>query len=392
MLILNLLLILGLLTWLLLGILQARNAIGLTVLDPGQEKETPAPRPSVSIILAARNEEESLPATLDSLLKLEYPDYEIILVDDASTDRTGAIADEYARRTAAGRLRVIHNQERPAGWTGKVHALHLAARVARGEWLLATDGDVVHHPQALARGMSLALRRGLDFLTLVPQIEVGSFWEKVVLPLFAFVIASSYPLFLANNPRCRRALGVGAFILMRRRELEALGGYAHIKSTVIDDLRLAELFKFNGRRTYLALTWGLLRTRMYKTGREVWEGLRRTSFEAMGFSIAKVLGIVVVITILDVLPWLTVLVLAGRSVWPGASPLLTSTMLLALSTCLLSALVYLPYLLIMRVSPPYVFTLPLAAAFYAGVALDSMISSVFRSGVRWKGRDYPPPV
>jgi hopene-associated glycosyltransferase HpnB len=391
MLVLNLLLAFGVMTWLLLAIVHGWSARCTVVLRPGQAQQTGA-FPSVSIILAARNEEAALPATLDSLLKLEYPDYEIILVDDASTDRTGAIAEEYARGAAPGRLRVIHNQARPADWTGKVHALHLAAQVARGEWLLATDADVVHHPQALAQGMSLALRRELDFLTLVPQVEVGSFWEKVVLPLFAFVIASSYPLILANNPRCRRALGVGAFILMRRRELEALGGYARIKSSVIDDLRLAELFKFNGRRTYLAATWGLLRTRMYRNGREVWEGLRRTSFEATGFSIAKALALVVGIAILNVLPWLTVLVLAGRSLGPGHAPLPTPTMLLALATCLLGALVYLPYLLMMRISPLYVFALPLAAGFYAGVTLDSMVSSVFRSGVRWKGRHYLPPV
>ena len=392
MLILNLLLLLGLLTWLSLGILHVWNACALTVLHPGQDIQTSTALPRVSIILAARNEEEALPATLDSLLKLDYPDYEVILVDDASTDRTGTIAEEYAQRTAAGRLKVIHNQGRPDGWTGKVHAMHLAARAAQGEWLLATDADVVHHPQALLRAMSLALRRGLDFLTLVPQIEVGSFWERVGLPLFSFAIASYYPLFLVNNPRCHRALGVGAFILMRRRELEALGGYAQIKGTVIDDLRIAELFKFNGRRTCLAATWGLLRTRMYGNGQEVWEGLCRTSFEAMGFSVTKVLAAVVLIVIFDILPWLTVLALAWRGVWPGHSLLPPSTMALALSTCLLSALVYLPFLLVLRVSPVYVFTLPLAAAFYAGVALDSMLASVFRSGVRWKGRDYPPPV
>jgi hopene-associated glycosyltransferase HpnB len=390
--VLNALLIIGLLTWLSLGILHAWSASTITMLRPGRDEDAPAALPKVSVILAARDEEAALPATLDSLLKLDYPDYEVILVDDDSTDHTGTIADEYAQRTALDRLKVIHNRERPAGWTGKVYALHLAACAAQGEWLLATDADVVHHPQTLGRAVSLARRRGLDLLSLVPHIELESFWERVVLPLFSFGIASYYPFFLINNPRFRRAAAVGAFILMRRKELGSLGGYAQINSTVIDDLRLAELFKWNGRRIYLAATRGLLRTRMYENCREVWEGLCRTSFEGLGFSVARVLAVLVLIMVADILPWATVLTLAFRDVWAGHSLLADSILRLAFSTCLTSALVYLPFLIVLRVSPLYVFTLPLGAAFYAGVAVDSMLVSIFRAGVRWKGRHYPPPV
>jgi hopene-associated glycosyltransferase HpnB len=390
MFVLNFLLALGLLAWLLLAILHAGNAIGLTLLDAGQPAVAPAALPKVSIILAARNEEDALPAALDSLLNLAYPDYEIVLVDDDSTDRTGAIADAYARRSA-GRLTVIHKHARPADWSGKVHALHTAAQKSQGEWLLATDADVVHHPQALARGMALALGRRLDLLSLAPQIEMSSFWECAVLPLFALGIASAYPVFLVNCSRFRRATAVGAFILLRRRELESLGGYAQIKGTVIDDLRLAQLFKDNGRRICLAATRGLLRTRMYRSAGEVWEGLRRTAFEAMGFSVLKVLAALALIFVTGILPWLTVLAATGRGIGPAWAPPLHPTLLLAFAACGMNALVYLPFLLILRVSPLYVFTFPLAAVFYTGVTLDSMVSSLFRTGVRWKGRDYPPP-
>ena len=390
--VLNALLIIGLLTWLSLGIIHAWSTSAITVLRPGRNEDAPAALPKVSVIFAARNEEDALPATLDSLLELDYPDYEIILVDDDSTDRTGTIGDEYDQRTAPDRLKVIHNRERPAGWTGKVYALHRAACAAQGEWLLATDADVVHHPQTLRRAVSLAQRRGLDLLSLVPHIELKSFRERVALPLFSFAIASSYPLFLVNNPRFRRATAVGGFILMRRKELEAFGGYAQIRTTVIDDLRLAQLFKWNGRRTYLAATRGLLRTRMYENCREVWEGLRRTAFEGMGFSVGKVLAILALILVADILPGAAALTLSLRDVWAGHSLMADSTLLLASSTCLISALVYLPFLLVLRVSPLYVFTLPLGAAFYAAVAVDSMLASTFRAGVRWKDRHYPPPV
>jgi hypothetical protein len=179
---------------------------------------------------------------------------------------------------------------------------------------------------------------------------------------------------------------------MRRKELGSLGGYAQINSAVIDDLRLAELFKWNGRRIYLAATRGLLRTRMYKNCREVWEGLCRTSFEGMGFSVVRVLAVMALIIVADILPWATALTFALRDVWAGHALLADSTSRLALATCLTSGLVYLPFLLLMRVSPLYVFTLPLAAAFYAGVMVDSMLASIFGAGVRWKGRHYQPPV
>jgi hypothetical protein len=179
---------------------------------------------------------------------------------------------------------------------------------------------------------------------------------------------------------------------MRRKELETLGGYTQIRSTVIEDLRLAELFKWNGRRMYLAATRGLLQTRMYENVREVWEGLCRTSFEGLRFSVARVFAALVLLLVADILPWATALTLAGRALGSGHALGADLTFRLALATCLTSALVYLPFLIVLRVPPQYVFTIPLAAAFYGGVAVDSMLASIFRSGVRWKGRHYPPPV
>ncbi len=118
-----------------------------------------AAAPKTSIIAAARNEEETLPTALNSLLTLDYPDYEVILVNDDSTDRTGLIAEDWTRRLESrGRLKVIHNHELPPGWTGKVHALNLAARAATGEWILTTDADVVFHPALLRLALACALR------------------------------------------------------------------------------------------------------------------------------------------------------------------------------------------------------------------------------------------
>ena len=129
--------------------------------------------------MAARNEEEALPAALESLLALDYPDFEVVLVDDDSQDRTGAIADEWASKPAArGRLKVLHNKTLPPQWHGKVHALHLASSAASGEWILATDADMVLHLSVLRVAVSFALERRVQFLSIIPELEFGSFLGK----------------------------------------------------------------------------------------------------------------------------------------------------------------------------------------------------------------------
>jgi hypothetical protein len=263
----------------------------------------------------------------------------------------------------------------------------LAARTASGGWLLATDADVVFHPALLRLGISCALERRVELLSLAPDVELGSLWERVVLPAFSLLIAVLFPLRLVNDPKSRYATGVGAFILMRRAELEALGGYERLKSTVIEDLRIAQLFKRNGRRIHLGMTRGLFRTRMYKGLRELWEGLSRAAFEGAGFSVARVLACVTVGTVAVVLPWVATLARLLRGMSPRHDPAL----LLALAACVISLLVYLPVPLFFRLSPLYALALPLAALFYSLLALDSMLVSIAGRGVRWKGRRYRPP-
>ena len=193
---------------------------GITILRANQSPSPLKPSPKVSIIVAARNEEEALPAALDSMLSLDYPDYEIVLVDDDSRDRTGAIADEWAGKPAGrGRLTVFHLKQLPPNWYRKVHALHLAANAAGGEWILATDADMVFHPSILRVAMSCALERGVQLLSIVPEFEFASFWEKVVLPAFAFLISSLFPLRRVNDSKSSRALAAGGFILMKREDL-----------------------------------------------------------------------------------------------------------------------------------------------------------------------------
>jgi chlorobactene glucosyltransferase len=378
--------------WIATALFSLWNITGATIVRPDSSPEALPHFPRVSILLAARNEQQTLPATLDSLLKLDYPDYEVILVNDDSNDRTGAIADDWARRHVAGdRLRVIHNHTLPPGWRGKVHAMSLAAEAATGEWILSTDADVVFHPNLLRQAVALALQKKVQLLSLTPEVEMQSWAEKVVLPAFGFLLFMLFPLRLVNDPRSSRAMAAGAFLLMRHDDLIALGGYARLRDTLIEDLRMAELFKRNGRRIYLAVTRGVFLTRMYKNWREVFEGLARSAWEGTGCSLWKVLAGVAVGNSLAMLPWVSLAILLLAHGLAGTPLKHNPAIWAAAAASAASAVVYCPVVIFAGLSPLYTFTLPLASLFYSTVSITSAFTSLTGPGLRWKGRRYQPP-
>jgi chlorobactene glucosyltransferase len=378
--------------WIAAGLFAFWNITGVVILRPQSSPSQQSPLPRISILLAARNEQETLPVTLDSLLKLDYPDFEIILVDDDSDDRTGAIADEWARRHGAGgKLRVIHNHHLPPGWRGKVHAMSLAAEAATGEWVLSTDADIIFHPSLLRQAVELARRKNVHFLSLTPEVRMQSWAEKVVLPAFGFLLFMLFPLRLVNDPGSSRAMAAGAFLLMRHDELIALGGYARLCGTLIEDLRMAELFKRNGRRTYLGVTRGVFHTRMYENWHEVFEGLARSAWEGSGCSLWRVLAGVAVGNGLAVLPWISLATLWLSHLIAGTPLGHDPAFIAAAAACTASAFIYCPVVVFAGLSPLYTLTLPLASLFYSTVSVVSAFRSLTGPGLRWKGRSYQPP-
>jgi hypothetical protein len=213
-----------------------------------------------------------------------------------------------------------------------------------------------------------------------------------VLPAFAFLISSLFPLRLVNDPKSSRALAAGGFILMKHEDLNALGGYACLRKVVIEDLRLAELFKRHGRRIYLAASRGLFHTRMYSSGAEIFEGLSRSAFEGAGFSVSKILGAVFFANLLGVFPWVALLARILRDWRFGEPALHDPSLLVALLACTVASLVYWPFIRHFRVPVLYVFALPLATLFYSCVAINSAFAGIIGEGVPWKGRYYRAPV
>jgi glycosyltransferase involved in cell wall biosynthesis len=228
--------------------------------------ETGKPRPAVSVIVPARNEEASLGACLKSLASQAGVAFEIIVVDDGSTDRTGEIAASFPGVLvfAAGPL--------PEGWTGKNNALAAGARQARGEWLLFTDADTVHLPYSLVRSLGEARRQGASLLSYSPEQEVEGFWQKAVMPVIFAELASAYQPSQVSDPNSPAAAANGQYLLIRREAYVALGGHAALAGSLLEDVGLARAVKASGRRIFFRYGGDAVRTHMYRSFAQLREG------------------------------------------------------------------------------------------------------------------------
>jgi glycosyltransferase involved in cell wall biosynthesis len=230
---------------------------------------TPVPasrRPSVSVIVPARNEEASLRACLESLVAQVGIEFEIIVVDDGSTDGTRGIAQSFPD------VRVITPGRLPPGWTGKNNAVAAGAREARGAWLLFTDADTVHKPGSLARALAEVEQHHADLLSYSPEQEVHGFWEKAILPVIFAELARTYRPSDVSDPRLPAAAANGQYLLIARGAYDAVGGHAAVASSLLEDVALARAVKSSGRKIFFRFAGDAVRTRMYRTLTQLVEG------------------------------------------------------------------------------------------------------------------------
>jgi glycosyltransferase involved in cell wall biosynthesis len=230
-------------------------------------------RPAVSVIVPARNEEACLGACLESLTSQKNSDhqgvsFEIIVVDDHSSDRTREIASSFS----SPQVRVIEAGDLPAGWTGKNNAVTAGAQAARGEWLLFTDADTIHLPGSLTRSVEEANRKAVALLSYSPEQIVKSFWEKAVMPVIFAELASSFQPAQVSDPRSPAAAANGQYILITREAYDAVGGHAAVAGNLLEDVALARAVKRTGRKIFFRYGGGAIRTRMYRSFAQLREG------------------------------------------------------------------------------------------------------------------------
>jgi glycosyltransferase involved in cell wall biosynthesis len=225
-----------------------------------------APIPDVSIIVPARNEEDSLGDCLKSLIAQTGVAFEIIVVDDGSTDRTREIAQKFAR------VRVISAGTVHEGWTGKTNAVVAGAKVARAAWLLFTDADTVHLPGSLARALAEAKKEQADLLSYSPEQAVDTFAERAVMPLVFAELAAQYPPHKVRDQSSVIVAANGQYILVRRAAYDAVGGHAAVATDILEDVALARLFRNAGLKVYFRYGKDAVRTRMYRNWTQLREG------------------------------------------------------------------------------------------------------------------------
>lgn len=220
----------------------------------------------LSIIVPARDEEDCLAACLASLAAQLEPDWELIVVDDHSTDGTRAIAE------AVQEARVLTPPAPPQGWTGKANAVWTGAQDARGRWLLFTDADTVHEPGGLRRALHEAQKHNVAMLSYSPRQIVTGLWQRALMPLIFSELALAYPPLKVSDPESRLAAANGQFLMVRRDAYELIGGHCAVASSVLEDVDLAFAVKRARLRLRFRYAPDALATRMYRSFPSMWEG------------------------------------------------------------------------------------------------------------------------
>ncbi len=340
-----------------------------------------ASRPRVSIVIPARNEEAEIERAVRSHLAQDYPDVEVVVVDDRSTDGTTVILERLARTDQ--RLRIVAGREPPPGWLGKPHALAQGAAAASGDLLLFADADVRYHPDALREAVAVLESRKIDLVTLLAHFEMRGFWENVLLPYVTISVYGSLG-FLANLPRVRAfAIGAGTGMLIRRSAYEAIGGHAGIRNSAVDDVRLAMAVKRAGFRCLLLRAEGRVAVRMYRSLQSIWDGLTKSlAFAFSGWTGPPLAAATALYLSISIAPFA---VLAAALLGAPVSPhnLALASLLAAALICLRAALAA-----ILGDSLWPALTHPLMAAVWAGIITRSLYHRYIRKRLTWRGREF----
>jgi len=345
-------------------------------LDPAPPTEAPGPGwPRVSVVVAARDEELDLPATLDDLLAQDYPDLEVVAVEDHSTDRTGAVID-----ARAPRVRRVNPPPLPPGWGGKSWACWNGAATATGEWLLFLDADVRTHPSAVRTTVEWALREHADLATIAPRVEMRGFWERVVLPFYIQMVLTYFRAPHVNRANSRAAMANGQFWLTPRATYLALGGHEAVRSILLEDIAIARRYRAAGRTLRLAWAPEVAQTRMYRDRAEMFEGLLK-NVHGTEFSAMRLVGSTAGLVGLFLLP------LGLLPLGLGTGDLLLS----ALGGFLYFALFgkHVVFARAVGAPPAYGLLYPVAVAYYVGLLVTSLGRGLRHKPVAWKGRGYP---
>ena len=335
--------------------------------------------PRVSIIVPARNEEEDIELSLTRLLELDYDNYEVIAVNDRSTDRTGEIMERVAENPVltSRRLRVIHHRELPSGWLGKTHAMWTATNEASGDWLLFTDADVLFKPDSVRRALAYADAEKADHVVLFPQMIMKQPGEYMMIAFFQTMFVFGHRPWKVADPKSRDHMGVGAFNLIRQSVYEAVGTYKALRMEVLDDMKLGKVVKNAGYAQRNVFGGDLISIRWANGAMGVVNNLTKNFFAILSFQWPRTLISAFGLAFLNLMPFLGVWLAHGWARLPYAVAL-GSMFSIYLGMSLRSGV------------PAYYFLLhPVSTALFIYTLLRSMFHALWNDGIIWRGTRYP---
>ncbi|MEP6753893.1 MAG: glycosyltransferase family 2 protein [Chthonomonadales bacterium] len=334
-----------------------------------------APMPTLSIIVPALNEAETIEPALRSLIAVDYPNVEIIVVDDRSTDDTGKILDRMALEFP--HIVPIHVTELPPGWLGKNHALHIGSEKATGEYILFTDADVHLDPSCLKRAIQLVQRRSLDHFVLFPEMILHGFWETATVWFFGVIFTIKFRPWKVSDPDDPAYMGVGAFNLVRAEAYRSFGGHTAFPLDITDDMRLGKEVKRARLRSDVYMSGGMVRVRWVVGLKGIVHGLTKNAFAGMDYSIPKTV--------------FATLILFPFAVWPMFGILLPGNFSRAMSALTLAIMVYAASKGKPKpgASALYGLTFPLSGLVVMWIMIRSTFITLKNDGVNWRGTHYP---
>jgi glycosyltransferase involved in cell wall biosynthesis len=342
--------------------------------------QTAATLPRLSVVVPARDEGSTIARAVESLLAQNYPDLEVIVVDDRSSDATGDILRELAARDR--RLRVLRVDALPAGWVGKNHALWRGADSATGEWLLFTDADVVFAPGTLRRSVAYAEAEALDHLRLAPRIVARGLALRAFVAFFGYAFIALWGAYLANDPKSKRGVGIGAFNLVRRSAYERIGTMRALSLRPDDDIRLGRRLRAFGFRQRVLNGSELLSVEWYPSLGSAIRGLEKSMYAGLEYRVVDAAVVLLYLVATMVWPFVGVLILGG----------IDRVLLGVVVVCQVAALIE-TYRQSMspRLGPSAVavaLLLPFSALCF-GWAIVRSVYIAETQGVRWRGTTYP---
>ncbi len=354
------------------------NLRDLQKLPPGGD----ASLPFVSILVPARNEMLNIERCILSLFRQDYAGYEIIVLDDGSTDDTPSMLRKL-EVASGGRMRCLTGNPLPPGWHGKAWACSQLACEAQGEFLLFTDADTIHEPDALRKSVAALLSSGADMLSLTPRQEMGSFWEKLVVPLVYVILMSYLPLRLVSRTRIPAfCFANGQFILFRRDAYQRIQGHAAVRDVLVEDVWLCRAVKQTGGRVVAYDGTSAVSCRMYRSFRGVWEGFSKNLFAGFGYRSIGFILLMLLVTIFYIVPYgfLAAAVLDGTLTVPAFWLPLVQVGVAVLSRAIIA--------LKFRQPLSFAFLHVFSQLMLLAIACNSLYIIKSGRGASWKGRRY----